>query len=331
MKEITSYTSQDNPIIKELSTMNKKEERNLKRFRHTPIVVLDTCVCRALYEDNGYQRFEELKRIKDSGVNFCVSDIALTELEISLARESIKPDQWRVMMDRLNGIVSPLFPMIESSKQLFEMAEVSERKTKRVPFDYKKASEFSRNHFMTSFSYKNKDSITYIISDAEKGLNNKKNHWIEFLESNIKMKDVFKKIILRISKNKDKSEDIRTNIIASMLMKELDAIFYSIPNFSTRIDILIRYMARTILRSINSKESFNVYCNKRKNDGIDFVLLEALMLPARICTYDKMNNIKLIKSYQSNWILSPENLFHEFNETNILTKLCFETTSLPEH
>ena len=305
--------------------MNKKEEKKLRRFRHTPIVVLDTCVCRALYDDNVSQWFEDFKAMKNAGVSFCISDIALTELEISLARESINPDQWRIMMDRLKCILTPLFPMIESSKQLFEMAEVSEREKEMSRFDYKKESAFSRDEFMKSFNYENKYSIPYNVPNAEKELSKKKDQWIAFLESNIKKKNMFNTIIQNINTSGDKSEEFKTIIISSVLKKGLDEEYCSIPVFSARIDILIRYMARTILRSITYKEPFNVYSKKRRNDGIDFVLLEALMLPARICTYDKMNNIKSIQSYQSNWILSPEDLVREFNETGHLTNLCFQT------
>jgi hypothetical protein len=79
---------------------------------------------------------------------------------------------------------------------------------------------------------------------------------------------------------------------------------------STRLDLRTCYFWRQFVRSKRAKEPYNVYAPKKRNNGIDFSLFNYLALPAFVVMSERqlIGSIKEIPSFQTGWILRPEDL-----------------------
>ncbi len=79
---------------------------------------------------------------------------------------------------------------------------------------------------------------------------------------------------------------------------------------SSRLDLQLKYLYRRYCHRNAAEGAYNPHSKRRRNDGIDFNLLYALLGPAFIVTRDErlLVNMQEIQSYQAGWVMSPEQL-----------------------
>lgn len=111
-----------------------------------------------------------------------------------------------------------------------------------------------------------------------------------------------------------------TNVLFEEIRNEIKKHIMCEPDITIRAELLLKYLATIVARSAKTKEPYNPTSSKRKNDGIDFLFLLGLVLPARICSKDSLKIIKGLDSFQSNWIQTPDEIAIQWRD-DMLTKL----------
>lgn len=145
------------------------------------------------------------------------------------------------------------------------------------------------------------------IDEIKKAIKEERNFWISFIKEQRLNSTQF----LKDNKNellKNMKDSVNQGLLGN-------------PPLSIRSDILIHYLFNIILDSSRNKTPYNPESNRNKNDGLDFLLGYSFIIPALLCTgdYTLKNRLKDLKSYQNNWVYSPEEIAQAW-EDNILQK-----------
>jgi hypothetical protein len=146
------------------------------------------------------------------------------------------------------------------------------------------------------------------FENSEKLLKTERENWFNF----IKNYDSFPKNKIAFQKE----------VILNGMKSALDDSFNGgLPSLSIRLDILICYVVRRAEERNRLKRPYNPESKSKRNDGIDFLLTFAFILPALLCTCDKKisNSLKMLPSFQSRWIYRPEELASAWLNKQIVT------------
>ena len=89
---------------------------------------------------------------------------------------------------------------------------------------------------------------------------------------------------------------------------------------STRLDLTLRHMQHKVESRTKAKQPYNPASPKKRNDGIDFTLDFALMLPALLCTSDGgyYGALKNIASFQAAWVYKPDELAEAWSRSTVV-------------
>lgn len=293
----------------------KNQKKKTKQIRYSKIVILDTCVCRALENDNESTWYNDFLELKNHKTHFCLSDIATIELELAFIRQSISSAGWKKIIKKLRRILSPFFPIFPGGKQFFQMAGICENTKNMEKFSYLEESRYSNDQFKAIAEYNKFSDVMHSQIDLENALKQKTKQWLQLFD--------FQDTTI----NEHALEFFRKSSLEDLVItakNEFDQNYYSVPPFSKRADLLIRYISSLQRRSLEKHEPYNPISKKKRNDGHDFAIIIPMIFPARVCTNDSLNGIRTIKSYQSDWIVSPMEIAAEYKKTKTLKKLCFQ-------
>lgn len=344
LEKIKSYTP------KRSDTMSNKEIKphsiDLDTFMNKRIVILDTCTCRALISPEESPWLDTFGEMKHDGVEFCISDVAGVELLNQFNNGGILPRDWEMMIDKLNTFVSDYLPIFPGEHQLFQMASIAdiEYPTEKLNFSWELAYSQAgfdllkrcktRNDLKRmGFILKNPNELfqKYVIQvdKIDHILREQRLHWIQYATKN---SDELQKKYKNPSVRNSNSGNLNAKKLASRLQEEITNVLFEEmrneikkhimcePDITIRAELLLKYLATIVARSAKTKEPYNPTSSKRKNDGIDFLFLLGLVLPARICSKDSLKIIKGLDSFQSNWIQTPDEIAIQWRD-DMLTKL----------
>ena len=332
--------------------MAEKGKTTLQDFLNSNIVVLDTCVCRALGEEDP-PWFNDFVSMKRAGIEFCIADVSYAELIRQFQDGAILPEQWMKMMECLVQIVSETFPLLPGKKELYDMISVHDVDVENTLFDfkyakilsqgcfelmrqYRKVEDINARYFYIKTSRERCEKVTCISSKTYAQLQAERDNWIEFV---LKVAGDIRNDRTQIGKeceisdaeirqaykiNADKFQPIEMEQCRTAMRQEIDKVLISSPAFSIRADLLLGYLAQMSTRAAKEKEPYNPSSKKKRNDGLDFLIAHALMIPSRICSNDKLNSLKAVNSFQNDWIVTPERLV-ELWESKQLEKLEWPT------
>ena len=137
-------------------------------------------------------------------------------------------------------------------------------------------------------------------------------YWIEYAENSAKL---LKEGYAKLAKDNGVSADDAKRVLGQRCFSE--KLQLSCPSFGIRVDLLIKYLAEITTSTAKIIEPYNPNSPKRKNDGLDFLIIFPLVIPAIICTNDKLTKLKSIKSFQTEWILNPDDLVERWNRKKL--------------
>lgn len=334
--------------------IEEKGKATLHNFLNSNIVVLDTCVCRTLFCETPIW-FNDFVSMKRDGIEFCIADVAYAELIRQFQDGAILPNQWREMMVCLDQIVSETFPLLPGKKEMYDMIPVHDVDIENTPFDFKyekilsqgcfmlmhqyhTVEDLNTRHFFIQTSREKCEKITCVSSRTYAQLQAERDNWIKFV---LKVAEDIRKSRTQIGKEcgltdaelrhiyKVKSDEYQTiemEQCRTAMKQEIDKVLISTPAFSIRADLLLGYLAQMSTRAAKEKEPYNPSSKKKRNDGLDFLIAHALIIPSRVCSNDKLNALKAVDSFQNDWIITPERLV-ELWKNKQLNKLEWPTST----
>lgn len=271
------------------------------------IVALDTNVLRDLCyaEPSWLPVFVEMAHDR---YEFCIADNAIAEIVAQFERAAMTDTEYQTAMGRLSTFISPLLPVLPGKFDLRGMIEALEKGETFAPreahvlslatwallegakslADLRKGIEY--NDGPRSFRMSAKQD------GADDALQEERDHWI----GHIKQYDILPKGEL---------PKHSTDVLAGMR----DAIDKDVnvePKMSVRLDLALRQMQRQVEARTRAKEPYNPETHRKRNDGIDFTLTFALMLPALLCTSDGnyCTTLRQLPSFQTAWVYKPDEL-----------------------
>ncbi|MBP8017107.1 hypothetical protein KAZ01_03805 [Candidatus Gracilibacteria bacterium] len=268
-----------------------------------PVVVFDTCVIRnIIHDDKTVLADWDSIFIYKNKTKFHISDIAIAELALALLQNRISFNDWERKIKKINKIIDCNMPILPSGNELSALIENKRLSYPKVAGGqaYWKAvwkMFFEAKNFDTiknGVIFKGDDGIEYKIkiddNYANSILESERITWNKYFESmrmlfggsNISEKD----ILLILNEGMDK--DVSTN-----------------PSQSQIYAPMLHALARLIhLYVYDVVPHYNPKSKKRRNDPLDYSLIQSLSLPAIICTSDvrlkkmlsetKLNNIDTI-------------------------------------
>jgi hypothetical protein len=284
------------------------------------IVALDTTVLRDLcYEEPPW--LAALGEMSRHRYEFCLADNVVAEIVAQLERTSITDAQYQLAMARVATFVSRLLPvlpgkfflrcMIDALEdgEMFEPREVRVfslaswdllSKSKSLA-DLQEGIEY--NDGPRSIRVSAKDNL------ADMALQEERDHWI----AHLKQYDFLPKG--ELPKHSD-------DILAKM-REAIDDKVNVEPKLSVRLDLALRQMQRQVEARTRTKDPYNPEAHKKRNDGIDFTLTFALMLPALLCTSDGTycTTLRQLPSFQTPWVYKPDELTAAWSTKTVVRPL----------
>ncbi|ODS34387.1 MAG: hypothetical protein SCARUB_00518 [Candidatus Scalindua rubra] len=271
---------------------------------------MDTNVIRNLcYADEPW--ITTFQKMASDGYHFCLSDILFAEFLEQFERGSIIGEQYRIAIQRANMFVSRTLPVLPGKAELYQMSGIKDKHLSN-DFDpeYTQRDSEAKWGWMKALSEPADLAIKVVrvkvgnqaykysfqAGVAARTLDEERLKWSQF----VKQFDA-----LTTNRIREK----RTEILKKMAEIE-DNWADCDPPLSVRFDLWNKNLFETVAQRSISKEPYNPESNKRKNDGIDFLLKQAFLLPALVCTADKnfIGRFANIDSFQKEWIYTPEDL-----------------------
>ena len=285
------------------------------------VVALDTGVLRSLcYENPGW--VDTFAAMANNGYHFCLSEVLMVELIKQFEGGSITSSQWQDCVRKASRFLSKVLPVLPGKKQLFYLSGIRcknavddfdpdfEGSYSRATWAYLLAangSTFFKNHYVVFSCNGKKYKCQLQLGEADKALEDERKYWIDF----VKGFDVLPK---------DSMAKHKENVLGNM-KTEMDSWSIGRPPLSIRTDLLAKYLHEIATNRTKSKEPYNPEAKKKKNDGIDFLLNFAFILPALLCTGDEKfaDRLKAISSYQNSWVYTPGELATAWSNGSITT------------
>lgn len=262
----------------------------MKMALQTVRVALDTAPIRNLAEmDEPPCWVEIFERMSADGYLFSLADNACLELINQISKGAIDASKHKRMLSSLSRFIDPELPVVLAGKDIIKIIEGESQGT--VPPE------------ILSFSKKCFSDLGCIKKCSNLGrldtiLDEFRNEWKKIFKIYVD-----KRSELDASFKLNEYNDECLNCIKSFM----DNHFSMVPSYSVRYDLWLRYTWRQFVRSKNATTPYNPSARKKRNDGIDFTLLDYLALPALVVTEDKglLSKMQDISSFQRDWIKDP--------------------------
>lgn len=256
------------------------------------LVVLDTGPAREIAEEAVLPSWvEPFLKMKEDGYRFSLADNACAELMHQRARGSIEGQRSQTMIGWLDKLLDANMPMMPGARDvLIAIGAEPPMENERS------AAELSRCAWEAL-----RRTEPQADTGADIALEQARDDWKEQFQT-------FEAIFVSRGMPTDLSEsdDPLLDLALDSMRKQSKLT----PPLSTRLDLHTRYFWRQFVRSKRAKEPYNVHAPEKRNDGIDFTLFTYLALPAFVVTSERqlIGSIKGIPSFQTDWILRPEDL-----------------------
>jgi hypothetical protein len=247
---------------------------------------------------------EDFKAMGKSGVIFSFADHALAEIIKQLEEGRFTEAEYVEAITACKDFITPDIPLVPGKRQLGQWCQPEPNLAElENHLRYLRACW----HLMTNsktlkeFGY----GVDYELQSGEKkkASLNPGQAAQRLEEERTKWRDRFANVP---SDWKDKSLPDRLKFLAGDLDSEIDCT----PSLTTRLDAALRHENRMVELKSLAKTPYNPLSENNENDGIDFNMSYVFMKRILLCTLDGKYRrpIQDLKSYQSSWIFSPQDL-----------------------
>ena len=264
-------------------------------------IAIDTGVARELcYAEPSW--IGAFVAMREDGWSFHLTDIAIAELIAARERSAISEDQWADCVARLDRLLSDYFPCLPGKRELFHLCgyiDLEDPDTERLSDEF--MLEYSRAIWKTI-----RQPLTYSEEVVFAVGGDRFRCPIKLGEAALALDEERGKWIAEMSRDPDPAFDFQTAVEDAKVGFDSWATTDGYP-MSVRGEILA-YANAEFERRLSS--GYNPASNRRKNDGIDFLLHFAFMWPAFLVTTDKWLHdfLRGLDSFQATWTFQPEEL-----------------------
>ena len=252
---------------------------SLEDFEKWHFVALDTNVITDFHKPEMNETANKLREIAKNGYRFVLPDICMAEaIDYFDAKKPITPDQWKYMVRNLEKFVWPEFPVLPSRKQLYAILGIKDTPDYQSNF----TAGYARNLFKFFCGY---DSIKDRESEHRKEMR------AEFEKTKQEWRTFIAGIRSDFGAKRDENPQWNDKAVSRKLLewygKDLNDAFASDVRLSDRRNLALQY---AISLATHQKGqgcfAYNPDSPKNRNDGRDFLILDAIMLGASICSGD---------------------------------------------
>lgn len=257
---------------------------DIKKWR---LVALDTNVITEFHKPKYNQIANDLRRASKGRFRFVIPDICLCEaIDYLEATPPILPDEWANMARNLKKFVWREFPILPSRKELYAILGVTERKDFRPQF----TSTYAKGLFDFFCKYPCvKDHEVERRREMQAELERARRQWRALIA------DVRREFLEKKDDNPQWKEKIVVRKLFEYYGTDLDATFIGNVPLSERRALALEYVVS--LATLTDRQgafSYDQDSDDNRNDGIDYLIMDVIMLGVAICSNDHF--IKRVRS-----------------------------------
>lgn len=258
--------------------------------------------------------FADLTKMRQDGWSFHLADVCVAEIIASRERESVTPGQWADGTQRLDLILGDNFPCLPGKRELFHLCGFNDKEDPN--------KECLDDGFLAKYSQgvwerlkkpiaerKLRAEVTFSTGGSPYRCPIRKGQAATVLEQERA------KWISEMSRTPNPDFDFENAVAAYKIEFDSWAKTDGVP-MSIRGDILAHARAEYERRLASG---YNPEGKKRRNDGIDFLLLLTFLWPAYLLTTDRKLHSLLqgLDSFQADWVFLPDRLSAAWKDGNL--------------
>lgn len=249
-------------------------------FSAKHFIAFDTNIITDFKNPNMNSVANELKRASKREFRFVLPDLCLAEaLNFFDARDPISPNQWANMVRNLKKFIWREFPVLPSRKDLYFILGVRNRPDDQSAF----SDVYSRALFNFFCKYPSvKDQEANRRKELQEELEKARNHWRTLID------DIRMGYQMKTVANPRWSATIAANKLLTDYGVDLDSTFQSGVPLSERralaLECAVNYACQP---DGHGGFCYDQYSVNNMNDGIDYLIMDVLMLGVTICSNDK--------------------------------------------
>jgi len=273
-------------------------------------IALDTRIIRDFGFTRGDAAFAALREVRGFGHRFRLADHAAVELVAQLDEGRFEWNDWKNARVRAAEIIDRENPIIAGGWELFAALglPVGDRTGQEQPVLRRDEAVALWERLLSARNPTEfRELWRAIVEGREMLLGFKRGAGGEMLEG---LRDrwitSFDAIVQRAAlENPD--QDTLVKVVAAGIDTQAG---WENPLCSVRIDSMIRTYAHLAVRRMKEKEPYNPRNKKKRNDGIDFDMLQYHGVPMLVCVEDRdfTNAVSGGNSIQRAWMLTPREL-----------------------
>lgn len=281
--------------------------------------------------------FPSWRTMADHSVRFSISDFALLEFVNQFLRGDFCDSAFTGAMDRARKVVwpdLPLLPPVPRLKRLLEESEANSAKATEERANiiglWRKVSEStSISELRTPQRYQILGLPVFVdptLHEPQEVLARLRSIWTRIFDSY----DEATESELRSKANLGQPECTPRALEARRALAEAhtqailasDGWSLSHP-FNKRFELVIEYLLDRSIASARRKSPYNPHANRNQNDGLDFLMLHALMIPAFIVTRDQepKKRLRNLSRPEAEMLLTPAELVERWNQGTLAPSL----------
>lgn len=277
------------------------------------IVVIDTSPIRNIAESGSVPPWVgTFAAMAKDGYSFSLADVTFAEL-LSQRLSGQNNGDYDLMISSLNGFLNPEFPVLPGKTDIMQMIgakpgregwnEAQVRQMSQGAWGMLLAAKLPATNpsLLTTPPMNSTINAAQAQGFLEQMLQEERDDWIT-MHSDLKAR-------WEANGKKELHEYEHSELDDALVRSDHGEDI--VPSMTVRNDFQVRFVWRQFVRNQKVKNPYNPSSRKKRNDGIDFDFLRYLALPAFFLAeeqgFDK-NKIGDIPSFQTNWILTPQEL-----------------------
>jgi hypothetical protein len=271
-------------------------------------IALDTGIVRDFGFSRGDAAFAALKEVRGFGHRFRLADHAIVELVAQLDEERFKWQDWKNARARAVEIIDRVNPIIAGGWELFAGVglSVGDRTGHEQPLLRRDEAVALWERLLSARNPTEfRELWTAVVDGHEVRFGFKRGAGGELLQGlRDKWTTSFDEIVKRSSFESPDDEESLVKVVANGLDARAG---WERPPFSVRVDSMIRTYAHLAVRRLKEEEPYDPRSKKKRNDGIDFDMLQYHGVPMLVCVDDRKftNAVAGGGSGQRAWMLTP--------------------------
>ena len=252
---------------------------SLQKLKVRKVIAFDTNIITDFSKRRMNHFANELEKASKERFRFVLPDLCIAEaLNYFDAKKPISPSAWENMARNLQKFVWKDFPILPSRKDFYAILGIKESPEYQSRFtsDYaKKLFEFFCNYPRV------KDQEAQRRKDLQDDLEQARNHWRRLID------DIRSEFANKQQENCRLAQKIVVQKLLNDYNINLDTSFLGdIPLSECRALALEYVVSLATMPRNDGSFCYDQYADNHKNDGLDYLIMDALMAEVSICSND---------------------------------------------